>query len=68
MAHADTRIEAMNRLDDALHRLEIAGITTNLKLLRAVLSHPAFRSGRLSTNFLFTYQDDLFSSAGPVPA
>jgi 3-methylcrotonyl-CoA carboxylase alpha subunit len=59
MAHADSRIGAIDRPDDALGTLEIAGITTNLKLLRAVLAHPAFRAGRLSTDFLVTYQDDL---------
>jgi 3-methylcrotonyl-CoA carboxylase alpha subunit len=59
MAHADSRIEAIARLDDALGRLEIEGITTNLNMLRGVLEHPNFRAGSLSTDFLAKFEKDL---------
>jgi 3-methylcrotonyl-CoA carboxylase alpha subunit len=64
MAHADSRIGAIDRLNAALGKLEIVGITTNIKLLQAVLSHPGFRAGRLSTDFLVTHQQELLSPAG----
>jgi 3-methylcrotonyl-CoA carboxylase alpha subunit len=66
MAHGDSRVDAIDRLDDALQKLEIVGITTNVKLLRAVLSHSAFRAGDLSTDFLVTHQDELLSPTGKV--
>ena len=68
MAHAGSRIEAINRLDDALSRLQISGITTNLNLLRAVLAHPAFRAGELSTDFLVKYRDEVLPKPLPGPA
>lgn len=64
MAHANSRIEAIDRLYGALQKLEIVGITTNIKLLQAVLSHPAFRAGKVSTDFLVTHQDELLPPAG----
>jgi acetyl/propionyl-CoA carboxylase alpha subunit len=56
MAHANSRIEAIDRLDDALSRLVIDGITTNLSLLRGVLAHPEFRACKLSTDFLIQHE------------
>ncbi len=59
MAHANSRVEAIDRLDDALGRLEIEGITTNVNMLRAVLAHPSFRAGSLNTDFLARFEKDL---------
>jgi acetyl/propionyl-CoA carboxylase alpha subunit len=56
MAHANSRIEAIDQLDGALNRLVIDGITTNLNLLRAVLAHPEFRAGKLATDFLIRHE------------
>ena len=47
-----TRAEAVERLRDALAGFEAAGIGTNQSLLRAVVEHSLFRSGRLTTGFL----------------
>jgi acetyl/propionyl-CoA carboxylase alpha subunit len=46
------RDEAIDRLRDALARHVILGVRTNLEHLQAILGHPAFREGRLSTAFL----------------
>jgi acetyl/propionyl-CoA carboxylase alpha subunit len=59
MAHANSRVEAIDRLDDALGRVEIEGITTNVNMLRAVLAHPSFRAGNLSTDFLAKFEKEL---------
>ena len=64
MAHGDSRIDAITRLADAVGKLQIDGITTNLKLLQALLAHPGFRSGKLSTDFLVAHKGDLISPAG----
>jgi len=47
-----TRAEAVDRLGDALAGFEAAGIGTNQSLLRAIVEHPWFRAGRLTTGFL----------------
>jgi 3-methylcrotonyl-CoA carboxylase alpha subunit len=66
MAHGDSRIEAIDRLDDALGRLEVEGITTNVNMLRAVLAHPNFRAGDLSTDFLVKFEKDLLQQPQPA--
>jgi len=52
VAWGDTRAEAVDRARDALGRLAILGPRTNIDFLGAILSHPRFREGRLSTSFL----------------
>jgi acetyl/propionyl-CoA carboxylase alpha subunit len=46
------RSEALTRMDAALERFVILGVTTNLGLLRAVIGHPDFAAGRIDTSFL----------------
>lgn len=46
------RGEALARMDWALKRFAILGITTNIEFLRALVNHPAFRAGELHTKFL----------------
>jgi len=50
--HADTRAEAIDRMRDALRRYPILGVSTNGEYLDAVLDHPAFRAGQITTAFL----------------
>lgn len=52
IAHGATREEARQRLADALDGYLIDGPTTNLDFLSAVIHHPAFAAGELSTDFL----------------
>jgi acetyl/propionyl-CoA carboxylase alpha subunit len=52
IAHGETREEARIRMYSALRRLKIEGVKTNRDLLLAVISHPDFAAGRLSTDFL----------------
>ena len=68
MAHANSRVEAIDRLDDALGRLEIEGITTNVNMLRAVLAHPNLLAGNLSTDFVAKFEKDLFLHQPQSPA
>jgi len=47
-----TRNEAIARMDRALSRYVILGVTTNIAFLREVINHAAFRAGELHTGFL----------------
>ena len=51
VAWAPTRPQAIERLRRALADYVVHGISTNLHYLRAVLDHPAFRSGDYDTGF-----------------
>jgi acetyl-CoA carboxylase, biotin carboxylase subunit len=48
----DTREQAIQRLQRALHEYFVGGIKTNLSLFRRVLADPCFVAGRLDTGFL----------------
>jgi len=47
-----TREEARNTLIQALNRYHIEGVTTNIDFANAILNHPAFIEGQLSTAFI----------------
>jgi acetyl/propionyl-CoA carboxylase alpha subunit len=67
IAHGTTRAEAFDRLSAALAETEVAGVTTNLPLLRWLLSHPLVRAGETTTAFLVE-QPPLSQPALRVPA
>ncbi len=52
IAHAGTRDDAFDRLDEALAETVVEGVTTNLPLLRWLVAHPDVRAGRATTAFL----------------
>jgi acetyl-CoA carboxylase biotin carboxylase subunit len=52
ITYAPTRAQAAARMERALAEYFIGGIRSNLSLFRAVLRHPDFVAGRLSTGFL----------------
>src|SRR5579884_310001 len=52
IAHGPTRDAAFARLRAALDEMEVAGMTTNLPLLRWLTSHPDVLAGRTTTAFL----------------
>lgn len=52
MAFGDDRRQAVRRLDDALRRTRLHGLTTNRDLLRAVLADEEFVAGRVHTALL----------------
>ncbi|OCW56456.1 acetyl-CoA carboxylase biotin carboxylase subunit [Hoeflea olei] len=62
--HAPTRTEAIDAMADALDRFEVEGIGHNLPFLSALMQHPRWREGRLSTGFIAEEYPDGF---GPVP-
>jgi 3-methylcrotonyl-CoA carboxylase alpha subunit len=47
-----TRAQAVSRLRAALARCEVAGVHTNLDLLRAITATPAYEAGEVDTGFI----------------
>ncbi|MBM3999181.1 MAG: acetyl/propionyl/methylcrotonyl-CoA carboxylase subunit alpha [Planctomycetes bacterium] len=60
IAHGATRDEARVRLREMLSRFCIRGIAHNIGFLAALIDHPRFREGRLSTDLIAeTFPDGL---------
>jgi len=59
IAWGETRAEAVERLSFALESFIVHGATTNLPFLQAVLRHPEFRAGRISTSWIARNLDAL---------
>ena len=58
IAHAETRANAIRKVDAALADYKLTGITTNISFLRAVLAHPAFERGETTTHFIEEHLKD----------
>ena len=65
IVHAADRPAAVRRLTQALAEYEIAGVATNLPLLRAIAAHPAFAAGALDTGFIPRHAEMLLAPPPP---
>ncbi|HEX4105094.1 MAG TPA: acetyl/propionyl/methylcrotonyl-CoA carboxylase subunit alpha [Rhizomicrobium sp.] len=61
--HAHSREKAVTAMGAALDEFEIAGIAHNVSFLDAVMHHPRFREGRITTNFIAEEYPDGFKGA-----
>jgi acetyl/propionyl-CoA carboxylase alpha subunit len=52
VAQAETRDDALERLDEALQATDVRGVVTNLAFLRWAVRHPVVRAGQVTTAFL----------------
>jgi acetyl-CoA carboxylase biotin carboxylase subunit len=52
VGYAETREQAIQRLERALYEYFVGGIKTNISLFRRILQDPDFRAGKLDTGFL----------------
>ncbi len=59
--HAPDRAQAIEAMADALDEFEVEGIGHNLPFLSAVMTHPRFRKGDLTTGFIAEEWPDGFS-------
>ncbi|KRX52995.1 Propionyl-CoA carboxylase alpha chain, mitochondrial [Trichinella sp. T9] len=58
IAYANDRIETINLMRDALDEYVIRGVTNNIPLLRDIMSEERYRSGNITTKYLFeTYPE-----------
>jgi propionyl-CoA carboxylase alpha chain len=62
---APDRAGAVAAMSDALDRFEIEGVGNNLPFLSAVMNHPRFREGRLTTAFIAEEYPDGFTGVEP---
>ncbi|MGA8753577.1 acetyl-CoA carboxylase biotin carboxylase subunit [Candidatus Deferrimicrobium sp.] len=60
ISHAPTRDAAIQGLWTALGNFRIEGVHTNIRFLRRILSHPAFREGKTHTGFIEEHSSRLF--------
>jgi propionyl-CoA carboxylase alpha chain len=63
VTYGDTREEAIARMGDALDAYYIRGVSHNISFLNALIAHPRFREGRLTTNFIAEEYPDGFIAA-----
>lgn len=63
IARGASRAESMARMEQALREFHVLGVRTNIPYLLAILRHPAFRAGELSTQFLQQHFTDWKPSA-----
>jgi acetyl/propionyl-CoA carboxylase alpha subunit len=59
VCHAESRDACIDRIDRALRDFTILGLRTNVSWLRRVVTHEAFRDGRVSTRFLAEHEESL---------
>ena len=62
ISHGDNRADAIVKLNNYLSELEIAGITTNLNLLKKVLNHKDFKKENFTTKFIEENLNDLIDN------
>jgi propionyl-CoA carboxylase alpha chain len=66
ITHADTREDAVQAMVAALDRYYVRGIETNIPFLSALLMHPRFRRGDLTTHFIAEEYGDEFVPDDPA--
>ena len=64
---APTRLEAIDAMADALDSFVVDGIEHNIPFLAALMQHPRWREGRLSTGFIAEEFPDGFKPVVPTP-
>jgi propionyl-CoA carboxylase alpha chain len=63
VTHAPTREAAIDAQVDALDQFVIDGISDNVDFLSALMQHPRFRGGNITTNFIAEEYPDGFAGA-----
>jgi propionyl-CoA carboxylase alpha chain len=62
---APTRLEAIDAMSEALDSFVVGGIEHNIPFLSALMQHPRWREGRLSTGFIAEEYPDGFQPREP---
>ena len=66
--HAPDRLAAIDAMAEALDRFEVEGIGHNIPFLSALMAHPRWREGRISTGFIAEEYPDGFAPTEPDDA
>jgi len=67
VTHAPTRAQAIEAQANALDAFYVDGIRHNIPFLAALMQHPRWRDGRLSTGFIAEEYPDGFAPPAPEP-
>jgi propionyl-CoA carboxylase alpha chain len=67
ITYGDTREEAIDKQILALDQFEIQGVGHNIDFLSALMQHPRFRSGEITTGFIAEEYPDGFHGAPASP-
>jgi propionyl-CoA carboxylase alpha chain len=65
VTHAPNRLAAIEAMEEALDRFQIDGIQHNMGFLSALMTHPRWKSGELTTNFIAEEFPDGFAPVTP---
>jgi 3-methylcrotonyl-CoA carboxylase alpha subunit len=68
LARGADREEARRRLQRLLGDTLVAGVSTNLDFLAAVLAHPDYAKAEIDTGFIERHRPALFAASPPAPA
>jgi propionyl-CoA carboxylase alpha chain len=63
ITYGENRQQAIERMSDALDAYYIRGVSHNISFLNALIMHPRFAAGRLTTNFIAEEYPDGFHAA-----
>ncbi len=63
VTYGDTREQAVEEMNRALDAYAIRGVSHNIPFLSALVNHPAFKAGDLTTGFIDQYYPDGFDSS-----
>ena len=58
----DSYPKALNRMNNALNDFYIEGITTNLDLLKSIISYPVMKKNKIHTGFLEEHLEEILKS------
>ncbi|KAF4595198.1 Methylcrotonoyl-CoA carboxylase subunit alpha, mitochondrial [Ophiocordyceps camponoti-floridani] len=67
IVRGDSRRQAVAKLEAALRKFEIVGVSTNVEFLKRVCSTPAFIEGDVETGFVDKWRDHLFAEMAVPP-
>ncbi len=66
ITHGNSRELAISHMRDALNHFYMSGVSHNISFLAALIEHPRFREGRLTTNMIAEEYPDGFHPADVV--
>ncbi len=67
ITYGDTRSDAIEAMKKALDAFVIRGVQHNISFLNALMRHPRFEEGKLTTNFIAEEYPDGFNPSDIVP-
>ena len=67
IVHSENRQSSLEKIRWALANYKILGVTTNIPFLRAIVDHPSFESGSITTHFIDDHLADFAHTKEELP-